>query len=722
MYRKSQIAIEYCYRYRETHPVHPILWVFASTAKRFEQAYQDIARRLKLPGWDDPSIDTLRLVSEWLTDGNHDGWLMILDNADDEDVFFNLQSNVDRYSTPLISYLPPTSKGSMIITSRNRMTAFRLTNVADAIVDISPMKRDDAEILLKRKLPDDRSSASEINDLLTMLEYLPLAITQAAAYIAIRQTRFTISKYLAQLRQNETILLKDMGDLRRDYEVPNSILKTWQISFNQIKSHYPQSADLLSLMSVLSRQGIPQSLICRDKEISEIKDALDTLHNFLLITREREDGIFGMHRLVQLAMKTWLASHNEINKWENEALRLLTLSFSWEVGYEQRWYMLLPHAEVVSEYIYHDQTELLRLATLSTQMTMYFQLQGKYKAALKSIQRAVNIHQLLKMEDSALIESLLFQALVFRELGRYDEAETISRKVLESHESHESLESPLGNDKRIELRVLSNLASALEGQGKYEEAELLYQLVVEAAKKDLGERNVWTLTYMNNLALVLQRRGKYTTAEDMHRQELELSKKIYGEKNQHTLKSMGNLAIALKAQGKLDEAEDLQKAILKLGKNTLGDEHPLTLTMQTNLAITLKARGQYPECAEMHQQVLPLREKVLGNEHPDTIQSRKGVAVALKDSGQHDSAEKMLRTVLQQEERVLGKEHPYTLNTMYLLAHLLSLRKQYHNASILYQRALVDRQKVLGPDHPDTKQCLQSHEELLAEMKSQELD
>ena len=88
--RKSQIAIEYCYRYRKTHPAHPILWVFASTTERFEQAYRDIARRLNLPRWDDPNVDTLRIVSDWLNDEDHDGWLMVLDNADDESVFFNL--------------------------------------------------------------------------------------------------------------------------------------------------------------------------------------------------------------------------------------------------------------------------------------------------------------------------------------------------------------------------------------------------------------------------------------------------------------------------------------------------------------------------------------------------------------------------------------------------------------------------------------------------------
>ena len=62
-----------------------MFWVHASTRQRFDQAYIDIARRLELPGWRDPGIDTLRLVSDWLNEADNGGWLMVLDNADDLD-------------------------------------------------------------------------------------------------------------------------------------------------------------------------------------------------------------------------------------------------------------------------------------------------------------------------------------------------------------------------------------------------------------------------------------------------------------------------------------------------------------------------------------------------------------------------------------------------------------------------------------------------------------
>lgn len=60
-----------------------------SSRGRFIQAYQDIARKLNLPGCDGPQSDTARLVSEWLSEASNGVWLMILDNADDLDILLN---------------------------------------------------------------------------------------------------------------------------------------------------------------------------------------------------------------------------------------------------------------------------------------------------------------------------------------------------------------------------------------------------------------------------------------------------------------------------------------------------------------------------------------------------------------------------------------------------------------------------------------------------------
>lgn len=135
--RKSQIAIEYCYRFRDNHSYAHILWFHASTKQRFEQAYRDTARRLELPGWKDPDIDTLGLVSEWFNEAANGSWLMVLDNADDLDMFFarpNPTASSNELALYLKDYLPQSSNGSMLITTRDERLAKRLAGNQASIV------------------------------------------------------------------------------------------------------------------------------------------------------------------------------------------------------------------------------------------------------------------------------------------------------------------------------------------------------------------------------------------------------------------------------------------------------------------------------------------------------------------------------------------------------------------------------------------------------------
>jgi hypothetical protein len=97
-----------------------------------DQAYRDIARKLDLPDWNNQGGNIFKLVSEWLSNDEHRSWLLVLDNADDIETFFG--ANSDRSSTdseqiePLVNYVPRSSNGSTIITTRDKRVGQRLAN------------------------------------------------------------------------------------------------------------------------------------------------------------------------------------------------------------------------------------------------------------------------------------------------------------------------------------------------------------------------------------------------------------------------------------------------------------------------------------------------------------------------------------------------------------------------------------------------------------------
>ncbi|MCJ1460233.1 hypothetical protein MMC28_010612, partial [Mycoblastus sanguinarius] len=151
---KSQIAIEYCYRFRETHPHAHVVWVHSSTAQRLKQAYRDIARTLTLPGWNDPRVDTLCSVFEWFNEADNVQWLMVLDNADDLDIFFAKPTSTvadSERTVSLIDYLPQSSQGLMLITTRDTRIGGRLAGRPTSI-PVDPMSPSEAQDLLRSQL------------------------------------------------------------------------------------------------------------------------------------------------------------------------------------------------------------------------------------------------------------------------------------------------------------------------------------------------------------------------------------------------------------------------------------------------------------------------------------------------------------------------------------------------------------------------------------------
>ena len=75
--------------------------------------------------------------------------------------------------------------------------------------------------------------------LLDALEHIPLAITQAGAYIRQRIKAMTIEDCLFEFQKsqiNQAALLNlNIKDLRRDPTVPNAVMSTWEISFDQTR-------------------------------------------------------------------------------------------------------------------------------------------------------------------------------------------------------------------------------------------------------------------------------------------------------------------------------------------------------------------------------------------------------------------------------------------------------------------------------------------------------
>ncbi len=580
LYRKSQIAIEYAHKFENQHC--KVFWVNAANSSRFDQAFRDISEKLRIPGWNNPEIDTRRLVYRWFSDEGNGSWLIILDNADDEDLFFpkpatSTATEASDSPNSLASYIPRSSKGSVLITTRYRNLGMDLAD-GDTPIEIQAFELKDAEALLKTKAPDDRWDAQDGAILLKSLGYIPLAITQAAAFV--RHYDISLRDYSVALNESDLnlqdYLSEELQDPRREIGYPNSIFRTWMLSFNQIRKQSPRAADMLSLMALLDRQGIPKSLIRKDNEGSlEFTTALGTLKAFSLIKAENENETFFMHRLVQLSTQSWLRMQGTEAESQAKALKLLSAKFP--DADHKNWKTceaLISHAQAVLKYQYTNKSSLLHRALLQYQMARYDKRQGRYEAAYSSAMSSYDTWMMLVGENSReVLRSIKLVGHITYDLGNYELAEKMNREALELCQHVFRAENP------FTLTVLGNLAMAMSQQGKYGVAEDMLRQVLRVIDKIPGKEFKDILWCHHSLSQVLAVQNKFEEAEEMARQALKGSETVQGLKHLDRVHSIRNLAYVLAQSGKYEEAEKIRRQSLEQCEEILGMEHPETLTI-----------------------------------------------------------------------------------------------------------------------------------------------
>ncbi|KAK2055584.1 hypothetical protein LY76DRAFT_628220 [Colletotrichum caudatum] len=360
---KTQVAIAFSYWIRDNYPDVSVFWVHAASPDRFRQAFASIAEEFRIPGHDDGKANVPMLVRRWLEKKERGRWVMIIDNADDKELFFPSESATANASketsaqswSRLGDYLPECAHGSILVTTRDKKAASRFSQGKPSIIEIDKMDQNETGQLLQKMLGKE-ASLEEAASLSARLEYLPLALVQAAAFI--QENSISISKYLQLLDESNETLVDQLSEpfdtVGRDSDVPNEVAAAWIVSFNQIQQSHILATEILSLICLLDRQAIPEKFItvycdvrCAGQQqpgIGEVTKALGTLKAFSFVT-ESKDNTLDMHRLVQLVTRKWLVMRNEYHNYSRYSLLVACRLLRSEKHATQQERMdFLPHA------------------------------------------------------------------------------------------------------------------------------------------------------------------------------------------------------------------------------------------------------------------------------------------------------------------------------------------------------------------------------------------
>lgn len=562
----------------------------------------------------------------------------MLDNADDLDTLDQRLPSENGPKT-LLQLIPHKQHGKILVTTRDRRVGERLAVRGRTIV-VPPMSLQEGRTLLASYLPTARDyEKGGLDELVETLDCLPLAISQAAAYMT--ENYMDVADYMALLDEGgdemEALLSESFSDARRGEAADNSVLRTWKLSFDQITSRFRRAADMLSLMSMFDRQGVSDELLRRNGEPRHVFiNAVATLQNFSLIGKCTDGKSYYMHRLIQIAVKTWLQLKGKLSHWEGEAINVLSTRFP--SGDYETWStcdMLIPHVRVVLGLEQLSQESLLLRAELLHKVAWFDRRQDRWQLAYDRAEEASEIFkQIVGPDAPETLSSKVTAADALIELEKPREAEGFLTQILPA------MERVYGPNHTETLRNKGNQGWAKFRYGDFVGADAQLREVAQARERTLGFMHPSTLLAYNNVAVNMStgssRKNDLDAREavDLGQKVLAARQQLFGSKHIDICEIQGNLAEFLDQTERYAEAEDCFKNAIAARNELFGPGNPWTLTLMHNLAVCYSTQFRFHEALEIDREVLSSRIRILGEDHIDTLMSRNNMCVTLHSIGE----------------------------------------------------------------------------------------
>ena len=236
---KTEIAVHFAQRQR--HSYKAVFWVNGVDEIHMNAGYGDICRIVgKVVG--DNAYNSTWEVQDWLS--SHKGWLLIFDNVDDDIAIDALRQ-----------FLNVGMEGDVLITSRNPTTKAYWDGI-----EVSDMETHEAVNLLYN-ITGRQDPGEEVvrEKLLRDLGPLPLAVDQASSYMLA--TEMSLQEYHSLFRREKSRLLNQFPSTLYNQESRETVMTTWNLSFQRIKSTHSEAAILMLILSNLSPTNITLEML-----------------------------------------------------------------------------------------------------------------------------------------------------------------------------------------------------------------------------------------------------------------------------------------------------------------------------------------------------------------------------------------------------------------------------------------------------------------------------
>ncbi|MER6291108.1 tetratricopeptide repeat protein [Streptomyces sviceus] len=693
-----------------------LVWVNASTRAAVVSAYAQAAGDI-LGADPKDSEHAARAFLAWLEPKRSEPrcrWMVVLDDV--------------AAPADLRELWPPASRqGRTLITTRCRDAA--LIGSGRSLVPVGLFTPDEATTYLNTALAAHGrlDTPTELAALADDLGHLPLALSQAAAYVIDADLDCaTYRALLSDRAQTLAELLPDADGLPDDQ--PVTVAAAWALSMDRADRLAPVglARPMLELTAALDANGIPASVLVSPPALAYLtehsgcgaardgvysitpQDALRilrVLHRLSLIDHNPRslDRAVRVHQLIQRVTREALTSqqHDRLARAAADAVTSAWPDMEGDAVFAQ---VLRANAEALTAHAEDALYQADGVHDVLFHAGRSLGQAGQVQAAIDHFQHlASTAHGRLGPDHPDTLNAR-HNVAWGRGVAGYSAAAVAAFSELRA-----DVERMRGPDHPDALCARYDLAHWQGTAGDTEGALAAFVRLLADRKRVLGPDHPDTLHTRCAVARWRGEAGDAAAAVADFARLLTDMERVLGPDHHSTLAIRHNVGSWTGRAGDPAGAATALAQTAALRERVLGADHPSSLFTRHCCAHWRAVAGDTDAAAAAFTQLLASQEGALGPDHPHTLVTRLDLAACRGVAGDVSGAVTAFAHLLAHQERVLGRDHAHTLYTHHCLAHWSGVAGDPAAAVAAFARLLADRERVLGPDHPDTVYTRECH-------------
>ena len=649
---KTQLAVEFCYRYGRFY-AGGVYWISFAQAENVAEEIAAIGGERGMQLYTEAEKLTIadqvgRVQRAWQEPTPR---LLIFDNCEAE--------------TLLAQWRPVSGGCRVLLTSRHSqwtrdlgVTTYPLTTLA----------RSESVRLLQRMIPHLSAEESHaLDQIAANLGDLPLALQLAGSFLH-RYQRITPSRYLAQLEQLGSLQhpsLQGHGSSHSPTAHERNLARTFAFSLEQLDPANEIDAAARQLLARAAcfapGEPIPSSLLMATLQEAEAEEpdllaellAEDGLARLLSLgfLRQAEPETVVMHQLLARFTQLYLA----IEGAKTAVCQTIVALCSRSLEATGATYTL-PIALTQVRHLIHTASE--KDTALIAQLALFL---GEY---------------LHRMADFAASQKYLEQTLALSQqvYGRY----------------HTQV-----------ARCLNSLAALHTRSGKYQAAGAAFQEALAVYEAIYEPEHPHMRILLSNIGYLLTLQGSYQQAKPYLERALPPQTEVNDNQSVSNASKYNNLGIALLHLGELAAAQVYLERGLNLRQSTLAPDHPYIAVSLQNMGLLCIRQGNFAAAQNYLEMALSIREKAVGHKHPHMARSLNALGELFLAQADYETARLYFEQALAIQAEVFIAQHPEKAAPLKNLGEVYWAMGQREQARPFFEQARDILLKTAVSTHPD---------------------